>query len=114
MMFTAVTVSQGYKNKDTCISSGYSPVYYHHDNTTYLYNSYRGNSVEGEYGFKRLAKNGGILDMYLDLKNYKLSYKTGGQDIGYCFDNLPQENYRMVVTLHNNQQQIELIAFDYN
>ena len=61
---------------------------------------------------QRFNKNGCILDMYLDLKDCKLSFKTGGQDTGVTLDGLPKEDYRMIVSLYNSQQ-IELVAFDY-
>ena len=113
MMFSVVRFDDGYKQKDTYLGNGHSPVYYHQSGNTHFYNHYRGSDVSGDYGYNRFAKNGAVLDMYLDLKDYKLTYKTGGQDIGYSFDNLPQENYRMAVSLYNKQQ-IELIAFDYH
>ena len=45
--------------------------------------------ANGQFGMQRFNKNGCVLDMYLDLKNYKLSFKTGGQDTGVVIDDLP-------------------------
>eukprot|EP01084_Bolivina_argentea_P068471 124641_1 len=110
-MFGVAKVSNGFACKDTYLGTkevGYYAAY-GNANTAYVYQS----GASGEYGMKRFNKNGCVLDMYLDLTNYKLSFKTGGQDTGVVIDNLSQEDYRMIVSLYNGQQ-IELVAFDYN
>ena len=81
--------------------------------TVYVYNTGNHQDFVGKYGIQRFNKNGCELDMYLDLTNYKLSFKTGGQDTGVVIQDLIQENYRMIVSLYNKQQ-IELVAFDYH
>ena len=81
--------------------------------TVYVYNTGNHQDFVGKYGIQRFNKNGCELDMYLDLTNYKLSFKTGGQDTGVVIQDLAQENYRMIVSLYNKQQ-IELVAFDYH
>eukprot|EP00484_Ammonia_sp_Unknown_P028623 CAMPEP_0197038026 /NCGR_PEP_ID=MMETSP1384-20130603/15082_1 /TAXON_ID=29189 /ORGANISM="Ammonia sp." /LENGTH=367 /DNA_ID=CAMNT_0042468417 /DNA_START=35 /DNA_END=1136 /DNA_ORIENTATION=+ len=110
-MFGVARVSNGDSCKATYLGTkekGYYAAYTNAD-TAYVYDG--GNNYQGEYGMKRFNKNGCVLDMYLDLKQHTLRFETGGQDTGVTIPNLPEEEYRMIVSLYN-QQQIELIAFN--
>eukprot|EP01084_Bolivina_argentea_P116182 206480_1 len=112
-MFGVARVSNGYRCTNTylgTIEKGYYAAY-QNSNNVQIYNT--GNDFVGQYGMQRFNKNGDTLDMYLDLTNYKLSFETGGEYSGVTIENLPQEKYRMIVSLYNKQH-IELVAFDYH
>jgi len=113
-MFGVAEVSAGDALKETHLGSACNGYYAAHNNATkaHVYDKTKGN-YGGEYGMSRFNKNGCTIDMVLDLKQYQLSFKTGGEDTGVVIKDLKQEDYRMVISLYNKQQ-IELVAFDYH
>merc|ERR1712129_567160 len=115
MGFGVAKVSSGDALKASYVGNGENAYYaaYQNANTTYVYDKNKGAYSGTGYGMERFNKNGCTLDMYLDLKEYELSFKTGGQDTGVVIKGLQQEDYRMIVSLYNKQQ-IELVAFDYH
>merc|ERR1712087_366167 len=113
-MFGVAKVSAGDALKSSYVGNGENAYYaaYNNAETAYVYDK-TGGCRQGQYGMERFNKNGCTLDMYLDLKQYQLSFKTGGEDTGVVIKNLKQEDYRMVIAMYNKQQ-IELVAFDYH
>ena len=97
-----------YLGKKEC---GYYVAGGNHKNEAYVYNT--GNDYSGQHGMHRINKSGCIFDIYLDLTNYTINFKTSGQDTGVTIRNLPKEDYRMIVSMYN-EQQIEFVAFDYH
>eukprot|EP01083_Nonionella_stella_P239340 837752_1 len=110
-MFGVEKVGNNYGLEQTHVGTK-GAAYYSAGDTVYLYPTQDGNNISGDYGSKRLNKNGGELDMYLDLSCFELRFETNGQDVGYKIQNLSEENYRMVTSPYTPGTRIELVQFD--
>eukprot|EP01083_Nonionella_stella_P105244 302630_1 len=110
-MFGVEKVGNNYGLEQT-YAGAKGAVYYSYDDTTYIYHTQDGNHITGDYGSKRLNKNGGELDMYLDLSCFEVRFETNGQDVGYKIQNLSEENYRMVTSPYTPGTRLELVQFD--
>eukprot|EP01083_Nonionella_stella_P059096 154657_1 len=91
LMFGVEKVGNNYGLEQT-YAGARGAVYYSRVDTAYIYHTQDGNKITGDYGSKRLNKNGGELDMYLDLSCFEIRFETNRQDVGYKIQNLSEEN----------------------
>eukprot|EP01083_Nonionella_stella_P025992 71586_1 len=110
-MFGVEKVGNNYGLEQTHVGTK-GAAYYSAGDTVYCYHTQDGNNISGDYGSKRLNKNGGELDMYLDLSCFEVRFETNGQDVGYKIQNLSEENYRMVTSPYTPGTRLELVQFD--
>ena len=62
------------------------------------------------YGEKACV-SGDIIEMILDLDNYKLSYIINEKDQGIAFENVEPTEYKVAVTLYEYDDKISLISY---
>ena len=64
-----------------------------------------------EYG--ECCKNvGDVIDMYLDLDNYTLSYAIKGVNYGNAFEDIDKTEYKMILTLSRIGTAVELVLYE--
>lgn len=73
------------------------------------------NSIHQEYEVKRYGQCcenvGDVIDMYLDLDNFTLSYTIKGVNYGNAFDNIDKAKYKMIMTLSRIGTAVELVSY---
>lgn len=57
----------------------------------------------------RFDQKGDLIEMTLNMKEHTLSYKINGMDYGIAHDKLMEDSYRLVVSVSDRNEEIELL-----
>lgn len=71
-----------------------------------------GHGSDRKYG-QKFINNGDIIDVYLDLDKFTLSYKINSVNYGIAFDNLEKTKYCLAVTFCGNNNQLKMLKYDH-
>ena len=58
---------------------------------------------------KRFDQKGDIIQVTLNMKQHTIRYKVNGIDYGIAYDKLYEDSYRLVVSISDNNEEIELL-----
>ena len=79
--------------------------------TAYAIDTTRSGYFGEEYG-QVCREKGDMVDMYLDLEHFTLSYAVNGVYHGFAFRNIDAVEYKMIMTLGKRGTQMELVSYE--
>eukprot|EP01084_Bolivina_argentea_P305230 527284_1 len=93
-----------------CATSTSAPgIFYHNSaNGLYIYGTQYGN-ITLDQGCKNFNKPGDVLDMWLDLKEFRLTYSLNGNDLEIPIK-MPKQKYILIASLYGKVKEIELMS----
>eukprot|EP01084_Bolivina_argentea_P204553 349341_1 len=80
-------------------------------NSLHIYKTQHGN-LTLDQGCKNFGKPGDVLDMWLDLQKFELTYSINGQDMDIRIK-MPKQKYILIASMHGPKKEIELYSSHY-